>query len=588
MLKVKILIGDKEKVVNIRKVPFIIGGSAKSDLFVIGTPPEFAVIDRKGDTYVLKVSGRGVKVNGVENVREAELVPGTEVDFLGKVKMIVLEAPEPEDGASQPTQYLEAEEPPYFKIITGPNAGSTIEIVSSGILGRAADVEYRVTDPHTSREHLKIYFLGDEVEVENLSQTNPTEINGKLLTGRVRLRSGDILKVGRMTLLYVNPKEKPETELMAGRGKMGLVVFGSVGFLAILLVAIATFLYFNQRKSEARSNLSLAVSTFTAAENEGDPERIKRNYILVKKYAQNALKIDGGLLQAKDYIRKADSLLTAWDKVVRAKKLVAEGKLEEALAKLDSVAPILGDRPQFTAIYAPLLNRLAVEENVNAARALMEKGKYDEALKALEVALSIAPDNPDLLALKATLEELKSSKKPVKMEEIKRRYAKKREEARKRTQSKGKTPPKATKGGKTASRSFGSATLKGEKITLKRGLPAKQEPSISLPSLSVDLGAPKPAINLASSKTIDKQKQMIDAYRRGDLRTVKRIATDLLSENPRNVTARRYQQLAELESKARAYERAGNKKEALKYWRLILRYDKTNARAKKAIARLSK
>jgi tetratricopeptide (TPR) repeat protein len=354
-----------------------------------------------------------------------------------------------------------------------------------------------------------------------------------------------------------------------------------VGVLAVLLVAVASFLYFNQRKSEAQSSLSLAVSTFTAAENEGEPEKIKKNYLLVKKYANKALSIDKGLTQAKEYIKRADSLLSAWDKVVRANKLIAEGKLQEALSKLDSVAPILGDRPQFTAIYAPLLNRLAVEENVNVARALMEEGKYNEALKALDVALSIDPNNPDLLALKETLSELKASKKPLKMEEIRREFARKKEEVRKKrkvTVAKKETQGKASL----------KPSLKGEKITLKKSPSLETGVSVGLPSVSVDLGTPRPQINLTSSKTIDKQKQMIEAYRRGDLRTVKRLATDLLSENPKNITAKRYQQLAELESKAKAYEDAGNKKQALRYWRLVLRYDKRNSRAKEAVERLSR
>ncbi|NPA80324.1 MAG: FHA domain-containing protein [Thermotogae bacterium] len=577
MLKVLIKIGDREKQITIRKVPFVIGGSAKSDLFVIGAPPEFAVIDRKGDTYVLKVSGKGVKVDGMENVKEAELTPGTEIDFLGKVKMVVLDAPEPEEGTSQPTQFLDAEEPPYFKVLAGPNSGTVIEIVSSGILGRAPGVEYKVDDPHTSREHLKIYFLGDSVEVENLSTTNPTEINGKIPKGRVKLKSGDILKVGRMTLLYVNPAEKPETELMAGRGKVGPVVFGAVGLLALLLVGVASFLYMNQRKNEAQSSLSLAVSTYMAAENEGDPSKIKENYRLVKEYANRALRIDKGLVQAKDYIHKADSLMAAWSKVVEAKKLIEEGKLQEALAKLDSVAPILGDRPQFTAVYAPLLNRIAVEENVNMARALMEKGRYDEALKALDVALSIDPENEDILALKATIQSLRTSRRPVKMEEIKRTFAKKREEVKRQKKTVAQKPKEETK-----------PTLKGGTITLKKSQSLETGVSVSLPSVKVDLSAPKPTISLTSSQTIDKQRQMIAAYRKGDLKTVKRLATDLLNENPRNVTAKRYLQLAELESKALAYEKAGNKKEALRYWKLVLRYDKTNKRARSAIQRLSK
>ncbi|NPB04569.1 MAG: FHA domain-containing protein [Thermotogae bacterium] len=583
MLKVRIKIGEREREITIRRVPFVIGGSAKSDLFVIGAPPEFAVIDRSGDAYILKVKGKGVSVNGTPNVKEAELVPGTEVDFLGRVKMVVVEAPEPSEGTSQPTQFLEADEPPYFKIIAGPNSGEVIEIVSSGILGRSPDVEYRVSDPHTSREHLRIHFLGDGVEVENLSETNPTLLNKKPLNERTKLKSGDILKVGRMALLYVNPTEKPETELLAVGRRANRWLFGAIGGLAVLVAVVASLLYFNQRKNEAQSNLSLAVSTFAAAENEGNPERIRENYKLVKEYAQRALSINKNLIQAKDYLKKADSLLSAWDKVVQAKKLMAQNQLDKALAKLDSVAPILGDKPQFAALYAPLLNRIAVEENVAVARKFMEEGKYDEALKALEVALSIDPENEDLQALKATLLDLKSSKKPVKIEEVKKVFAKKREEVKQRY----KKPAKSKKIASKSTNKNERGGLKAGSIALKKEQRIDVSTSVSLPSVKVDLGTPKPAINLASSQTIDKQRQMINAYRRGDLRTVKRLATDILSENPRNATARRYQQLAELESKALAYEKAGNKQEALKYWRLVLRYDKSNARAKRAIQRLS-
>jgi hypothetical protein len=206
MIKIKVVIGGREKLITINKFPFVIGGSVRSDLFVIGLPPEYAVIDKKGEAVVLKASGHGISVGDLKDVKEIELAPGMEIDVAGKLKVYILEAPQT-TSSSQPTQFLEAEEPPYFKIISGPGAGSVIEIFSSGILGREEGIEYPVQDPHTSRKHLMIYFLGDTVEVENLSQTNPTILNGKILKGRTRLKSGDILKVGRMTLLFVNPSE---------------------------------------------------------------------------------------------------------------------------------------------------------------------------------------------------------------------------------------------------------------------------------------------------------------------------------------------------------------------------------------------
>jgi pSer/pThr/pTyr-binding forkhead associated (FHA) protein len=300
MIKIKVVIGGREKLITINKFPFVIGGSVRSDLFVIGLPPEYAVIDKKGEAVVLKASGHGISVGNLKDVKEVELTPGMEIDVAGKLKVYILEAPQA-TYSSQPTQFLEAEEHPYFKIISGPGAGSVIEIFSSGILGREEGIEYPVQDPHTSRKHLMIYFLGDTVEVENLSQTNPTILNGKILKERTRLKSGDILKVGRMTLLFVNPSEKPETELMVRKPNTALIV-GISAVLLLLIAGTTTFLYLNQRKNEAQSSLSLAISTFATAENEQDPEKILKNYSLVKEYAQKALNLDKSLSQAKEFV----------------------------------------------------------------------------------------------------------------------------------------------------------------------------------------------------------------------------------------------------------------------------------------------
>jgi YfdX protein./FHA domain. len=428
MIKIKVIIGGREKTITINKFPFVIGGSVRSDLFVIGLPPEYAVIDKKGEAVVLKASGHGISVGDIKDIKEIEITPGMEIDIAGKLKVLVLEAPQI-TSSSQPTQFLEAEEPPYFKIISGPGAGSAIEIFSSGILGREEGIEYPVQDPHTSRRHLMIYFLGDTVEVENLSQTNPTLLNGKILKERTKLKSGDILKVGRMTLLFVNPTEKPETELMARKPNTALIV-GISAALLLLIAGTTTFLYINQRKNEAQSSLSLAISTFATAENEDDPERILKNYNLVKDYAQRALSLDKSLTQARDFVVKADSLSKAWKNVKEAISLVKEGKVKEAMEKLDEVRPILGDRIIFNQIYAPLANRLSAIQNVELANVLIQQGDYRRALLLIESALEGDPENEQLLALKGTVENLLSARKPVKTEVVKKIFEKKVEEAK--------------------------------------------------------------------------------------------------------------------------------------------------------------
>jgi len=565
MIKIKVIIGGREKTVTINKFPFVIGGSVRSDLFVIGLPPEYAVIDKKGEAVVLKASGHGISVGDIKDIKEIEITPGMEIDIAGKLKVLVLEAPQI-TSSSQPTQFLEAEEPPYFKIISGPGAGSAIEIFSSGILGREEGIEYPVQDPHTSRRHLMIYFLGDTVEVENLSQTNPTLLNGKILKERTKLKSGDILKVGRMTLLFVNPTEKPETELMARKPNTALIV-GISAALLLLIAGTTTFLYINQRKNEAQSSLSLAISTFATAENEDDPERILKNYNLVKDYAQRALSLDKSLTQARDFVVKADSLSKAWKNVKEAISLVKEGKVKEAMEKLDEVRPILGDRIIFNQIYAPLANRLSAIQNVELANVLIQQGDYRRALLLIESALEGDPENEQLLALKGTVENLLSARKPVKTEVVKKIFEKKVEEAKvKKEEKKLEESTVAT-------------------IQIPQTPKLSSEVSINLPKVEVSLGDVKPTISL-NTGTIDRRTQMIEAYKRGDLTTTLRLATEILSENPNDYTAKRYQQLAQLENKAISYEKAGDKQKALETWQMVLNYDKGNQRALNAISRL--
>ncbi len=574
MLRIKVIIGGRDKVITINKFPFVIGGSVKSDLFVIGLPPEYAVIDKKGETFVLRASGHGISTKDYRDVKEVGLYPGLELDIVGKMKIQIVDAPEP-TTSSQPTQFLEAEEPPYLKIISGPGAGGIIEIFSSGILGREEGVEYKVGDPHTSRRHLMIHFLGDMVEVENLSQTNPTLLNGKVIKERVPLKSGDILKVGRMTLLYVNPSEKPETELMVGKAPTKWI-FAAVVVILLVVIGVSTFLYINQRRAEARSSLSLAISTFTAAENETSSEKIYKNYLTVKDYAQKALNIDKSLVQAKDYITKADSLALAWKEVFEAQNLAKQGKIEEAVEKLDRVRPILGDRLLFNEIYAPITNRLSAIQNVEAARALIQKGDYKKALVLIESALETDPENQELLALKTTVESFSRRKTPVRAEVIKKVF----EQNVKKIQEERKSVAESTKTSEKTSNLPGTSSIK-----LSSGPNLSTDVSINLPKIDVSIDQPKATISL-KTETIDKRTEMIQAYENGDLTTTLRLATEILSENPRDYTAKRYQQLAQLERKAVSYERAGNKEEALRTWQMVLRYDKMNPRALKAITRL--
>jgi len=240
------------------------------------------------------------------------------------------------------------------------------------------------------------------------------------------------------------------------------------------------------------------------------------------------------------------------------------------MENLDRVRPILGDRLIFNQIYAPLANRLSAIQNVELAKALIQKGDYKRALLLIESALEGDPENEQLLALRGAVENLMSSQRPVKAEVVRRLFERKIEEVKVKREEEKKAE------------GLGTAITS---IQIQQTPKLSSEISINLPKVEVSLGEVKPTITL-NTGTIDKRTQMIEAYKMGDLTTTLRIATEILSENPQDYTAKRYQQLAQLENKAISYEKAGDKQKALETWQMVLNYDKGNQRALNAVSRL--
>ena len=76
-------------------------------------------------------------------------------------------------------------------------------------IGRASTVDLPLEfDSEVSRLHAEIeHAAGEWLLVDDGLSSNGTFLNGKRLSGRRRLRSGDLIRVGATTLLYRNPVE---------------------------------------------------------------------------------------------------------------------------------------------------------------------------------------------------------------------------------------------------------------------------------------------------------------------------------------------------------------------------------------------
>ena len=76
--------------------------------------------------------------------------------------------------------------------------GTTTHDLSPGTttLGRAVSADILIHDKKASRRHAEIKVTGDTVTIEDQSSVNGTKVNGKEITGRHQLKTGDQIAIG--------------------------------------------------------------------------------------------------------------------------------------------------------------------------------------------------------------------------------------------------------------------------------------------------------------------------------------------------------------------------------------------------------
>jgi pSer/pThr/pTyr-binding forkhead associated (FHA) protein len=77
------------------------------------------------------------------------------------------------------------------------------------LIGRAVGCDLRLPLSAVSRHHCLLRIDGGEASVTDLNSSNGTHVNGERVTGAVRLRPGDRLRVG--STLFVVEMDRPDT-----------------------------------------------------------------------------------------------------------------------------------------------------------------------------------------------------------------------------------------------------------------------------------------------------------------------------------------------------------------------------------------
>jgi DNA-binding winged helix-turn-helix (wHTH) protein len=93
--------------------------------------------------------------------------------------------------------------------------GRVIELANGeNLVGRSVDCAVRLDSTDVSRRHARITVRDDAATVEDLGSTNGTFVNGKRLTGAVKLSAGMTVTFGSTEAIFDDSPEEPRTEII--------------------------------------------------------------------------------------------------------------------------------------------------------------------------------------------------------------------------------------------------------------------------------------------------------------------------------------------------------------------------------------
>ncbi len=104
-----------------------------------------------------------------------------------------------------------------MKLVIEDEAGTRSIVPFAGepiVVGRAAEgVTFRLTDRNVSRRHARFVLQNGSAFVEDLGSLVGTRVNGERITGKRRLRDGDLVQIGDYDLAVLS-----ESSAIAGAG----------------------------------------------------------------------------------------------------------------------------------------------------------------------------------------------------------------------------------------------------------------------------------------------------------------------------------------------------------------------------------
>lgn len=184
-----------------------------------------------------------------------------------------------------------------LRVIEGPDRGAVFTIGEQAIytVGRGADCDFRIRDPHVSRTHFQIDCSGTILTLSNSSK-NGTLVNGESVDHH-ELRFGDMIELGKSKVEYAATHDEV-TELVYPRAELQSLEFEDAASRLSALVTLPELII--RSRTDEDLALRLADTLLSSIPHAGT--------VLVAAYPTSRVRARGGESSAGERVNEYGGL----------------------------------------------------------------------------------------------------------------------------------------------------------------------------------------------------------------------------------------------------------------------------------------
>ncbi|MSR32854.1 MAG: FHA domain-containing protein [Gemmataceae bacterium] len=115
----------------------------------------------------------------------------------------------------------------YLELLKGGRVGQVLTLGPAGVkVGRDASCKIRIPSSKISRQHCNFFWKDEALFLQDLKSTNGTFLNGKKLSGQIKVRHGDQVAIGSVIFRVNLPNGKThDVTLMVDDGELAEEIF---------------------------------------------------------------------------------------------------------------------------------------------------------------------------------------------------------------------------------------------------------------------------------------------------------------------------------------------------------------------------